>query len=135
MRVIFGDYIRSMNGSKTQRIAGWVLSGLLAAFLGFSASGKFLQPPNMAGLLQHIGYTVDTIKPIGAVEVLSAVLFLIPRTAFLGAVLLTAYLGGAVATHVRVGDPFFMPVILGVLVWVAYGLRRPEVIKSAFGLA
>ncbi len=70
---------------------------------------------------------------IGIVEVVATIVFLIPRTSFLGAILLTAYLGGATATHVRVGDPFFFPPFLGVVVWVAYALRRPDVIQSAFG--
>ncbi len=61
-------------------------------------------------------------------------LFLIPRTAFIGAVLLTAYLGGATVVHVRIGEPFFFPVIIGVLVWVALGLRQPQVFRVAFGL-
>jgi hypothetical protein len=70
---------------------------------------------------------------IGIVEVIVALLFLIPRSSFIGAVLLTAYLGGATASHVRVGGPFFAPVIIGVVVWVALGLRNPDVFQMAFG--
>ncbi len=122
---------------KAKRIAGWILSGLLAAFLIFgSAAGKFTDWPGKAEMFEHLGYSAEVLEKIGVVEIIVAVLFLIPRTAFLGAILLTGYLGGATATHVRVGDPFlsdFMPIIMGVLVWIGYGLRRPEIFRLAFG--
>ena len=70
---------------------------------------------------------------IGVLEVILAVLFLIPRTGFLRAVLLTAYLGGATATHVRVGDAFWSPIVGGIAIWISYGLRRPEVFSLATG--
>lgn len=123
-----------MAASKNQRIAGWVLSGLIAAMLiGASASSKFTDWPKKEEMFAKLGYSADTMFKIGIVEVVATILFLIPRSSFLGAILLTAYLGGATATHVRVGDPFIFPPLLGVLVWIAYALRRPEVIKSAFG--
>jgi hypothetical protein len=119
--------------SKNQRIAGWIVSGLIAAFMAFSASGKFRDFPGKAEMFSHLGWSVDTMKYVGVVEILVAVLFLVQRTAFLGALVLTAYLGGATAAHVRVGDPFFFTIIVGVVVWVGYALRRPDVIKGAFG--
>ncbi len=120
-----------MSSSKKMRIAGWVLSGLVAAFFCFSATGKFLQPPEMAEMLPHLGYTSETVRAIGYVEVALALAFLIPRASFIFALLLTAYLGGAVATHVRIGDPFYFPIVLGIVLWIAYYLRRPDVIKLA----
>ena len=119
--------------SKNQPVAGWILSGLFAAFLAFSASGKFRDFPGKAEMFSHLGQSIDTMKYIGVVELLVAVLFLVPRTAFVGAILATAYLGGAISTHVRVGDPFIFVVFLGVVVRVGYALRRPDVIKGAFG--
>jgi DoxX-like protein len=102
---------------------GRVLTGLISAFLLLDALGKLL----MLGLViegtQKVGYPVETIRPLGVVLALSALLHLIPRTQFLGAVLLTAYLGGATATQVRLGTPFWMPVAMGVLLWIAYCLR------------
>jgi hypothetical protein len=121
-----------MTTSKKQQIAGWIVSGLFAAFLLFSASGKFRDFPGKAEMFSHLGYSAETMKLIGIVELLLPVLYLVPRTAFLGAILSTGYLGGATATHVRVGDPFFFPILLGIVAWVGYGLRRPDVIKSAF---
>lgn len=123
-----------MATSKKQRIAGWALSGLLAVFLiGLSAPGKFRDFEGKAEMFEHLGYSYDTMKGIGAVEVVVTILFLVPRTSFVGAILLTGYLGGATATHVRVGDPYFMPIIMGVVARIAYGLRRPDVIKAALG--
>lgn len=72
---------------------------------------------------------------IGVAEVIVTLLFLVPRTSFVGGILVTAYLGGATATHVRVGDPFYFPIIAGVLVWIALGLRRPEIFSLAVGSA
>ena len=119
---------------KKSRIAGWVLSVLLSALLIFaSASAKFLDWEGKAKAFGDLGYTTVIMTKIGVVEVIVAVLFLIPRTAFIGAVLLTGYLGGATATHVRVGDAFLTPIVIGVLVWIAYGLRRPYVFSLAIG--
>lgn len=123
-----------MSGSKKSRIAGWILSALIALFLIFaSAMGKFTQWEGKAEMFDKLGWGEEVMFKIGIVEVTIAILFLIPRTAFVGAILLAAYLGGATATHVRVGDPFYFPIILGVLVWVALGLRKPEIFRLAFG--
>jgi hypothetical protein len=122
-----------MNGKKTL-IAGWALSFLISAFLIFaSAIPKFLEWEGKAEMFAHLGYSSEVIVKIGVVEIALAVLFVIPRTGLVGAILLTAYLGGATATHVRVGDPFFMPPLMGVVLWIAYGLRRPEVFSLAIG--
>lgn len=95
--------------------------------------GKFTQWDGKAEMFAKLGWNEDVMFNIGIVEVAIAVLFLIPRTSFVAAVLLAAYLGGATATHVRVGDPFFFPIIIGVIAWIALGLRRPEVFRLAFG--
>lgn len=126
---------------KVQRIIGWVLSGLIAAFL-IVASGvpKFLeiqdpeQKAKMEKMLEHLGWSASSLKVIGVLEILSAVLFLIPRTGLIGSILLTGYLGGAIATHARVGDvELILPVVLAVLVWVGYGLRNSVVFRLAIG--
>jgi DoxX-like family len=124
-----------MNGSKTQRIIGWSLSVLIVLFLiGASAVGKFVQWEGKAEMFAKIGWTEAMIFKIGIVEVVIAILFLIPRTSFVAAILLAAYLGGAIATHVRVGEAFVVPIIIGVLAWVALGLRQPDVFRLALGL-
>ena len=118
------------------RLAGWVLSGILAAFLiGGSAMGKFREWEGKDEMFGKLGYTDDVMKAIGVVEVFVTLLFVIPQSGFVGAILLTGYLGGATATHVRVGDSWEAPVIMGVVVWIAFGLRRPEVFALALGKA
>jgi uncharacterized membrane protein YphA (DoxX/SURF4 family) len=109
-------------------IAGWVLTVLIGAMLIFSATMKFMNPPDLVDeLVRRLGYPAEATVYIGAAELVSVMLFLFPRTAVLGAVLLTGYLGGAIATHVRVEDPFVGPAIGGVLVWLALYLREPRV--------
>ncbi|WP_339911358.1 DoxX family protein [Symmachiella dynata] len=123
-----------MNGSKKLRITGWVLSILISLFLIFaSASGKFTEWEGKAEMFAKMGWSEEVMVKIGIVEVAIAVLFLIPRTAFLAAILLAAYLGGATATHVRAGEAFFFPIIIGVVAWIALGLRQPDVFRLAFG--
>lgn len=70
---------------------------------------------------------------LGVIEVAVTLLFLIPRTSFVGAILVTGYLGGAVWTHLRVGDPWYFPIIIGVVMWVALGLRQPTIFALALG--
>jgi multidrug efflux pump subunit AcrB len=121
---------------KKKQIAGWVLSGLIAiALAGPSAMGKFTEWDGKAEMFEHLGYTNDLIVKIGVLEIALAVLFLVPRTSFLAAILLTGYLGGAVATHVRVGDPFFAPIIMGVVMWIGLALRTPGIFALAAGAA
>jgi hypothetical protein len=113
---------------KWQRITGWVISCLIAAFLFLGASMALRKAPEAVEPTTHkFGYPEDLMVPLGVVELILAILFLIPRTSILGGLLLTAYLGGAVATHVRVHDNFAMAVIFGVLVWIALYLREPRV--------
>lgn len=115
------------------KIAGWIISGLLAAFLILaSASGKFTEWEGKQQMFEHLGWTSDVLFKVGIVEVAITILFLIPRTAFFGAILLSAYLGGAVGVHVRIGEPFIVPIIMAVVMWIALGLRDPRVFALAF---
>ncbi len=120
--------------SKAQRITGWVLTGLVGFFL-IVASGipKFIDFPGKKEMFDHIGITPDLSTTLGVVEIAVAILFLFPRTSFVGATLVTGYLGGAVWAHLRVGDPWFFPIIIGVVMWVALGLRQPAVFSLAMG--
>ena len=102
---------------------GRVLTGLTVAFLLVDAVAKLIPLAAVVEGTQKVGYTLEVIRPLGVVLAVSALLHLIPRTQFLGAVLLTAYLGGATATHVRIGTPFWVPVLMGVILWISYALR------------
>lgn len=118
-----------MNTQKTWMTwTGRVMTGLIALMLVFSATMKFMKPPDLVEqFVDKLGYPADLIIAIGITEIACVILYIIPQTAILGAVLLTGYLGGAVATHVRIHDNFAGPAIGGVLVWLAVFLRDPQV--------
>lgn len=118
--------------SKAQ-LVGWILSGLLTAFMLFSSLGKFSDFEGKAEMFEHLGWSEAVMVYIGVVEIAIALLFLLPRTAVIATILLTAYLGGAIATHVRVSDPFIFPMMLCVIYWIALGLRDKRVFALAFG--
>lgn len=123
-----------MTGSKATLITSWVLSGLVGALLlGPSAMGKFSDWEGKQEMLTSMGMSADLLFKIGILEVVVALLYLIPRTSFLGAILLTGYLGGATLTHLRIGEPFVMPVLVGVVAWVALGLRQPSLFSLVLG--
>lgn len=114
-----------MQQKKWMTVTGWVLTAMVSLLLTFSAVMKFLSPPEVTdGFVGKMGYPLSTLKPIGVVEAACVVLLLIPQTAVLGAILVTGYLGGATATHVRVGDPFIGPIIIGVVAWLGLFLRE-----------
>ena len=106
--------------------AGWVLSALPALFLLVDGVMKLMKPAVVLEATVKLGYPESVILGLGIVLLACTVLYLVPHTSALGAVLLTGYLGGAVATHVRVGDglfPVIFPVILGALLWGGLVLR------------
>jgi hypothetical protein len=106
--------------------AGRIVSGLPALFLLVDGAMKLVQPEMVVKGTVELGYPESVIFPLGIVLLLCTVLYLIPQTAVLGAVLLTGYLGGAVATHVRVGAGWFpicFPVVFGALLWGGLYLR------------
>jgi hypothetical protein len=112
----------------TRRIwTGRVLSGLAVAFLTFDAAMKLVKIAPVVEAMQRTGFPEDTARPIGLVLLACLAVYLVPRTAVLGAVLLTGYLGGAVCTHVRLQDPLFshtlFPIYFGALVWGGLYLR------------
>lgn len=107
--------------------AGRIISGFAALFLLVDGAARTVRfAPYVEGQVQY-GYPAHLATPIGIVLVACTLLYLIPRTALLGAILLTGYLGGATATHVRVEDPnFLFAATIGVLVWAGLYLREPR---------
>ena len=106
--------------------AGRIISALPVLFLLVDGIMKVVKPPVVVEATIKLGYPEGVIIGIGVVLLACTILYLIPRTAVLGAILLTGYLGGAVATHVRVGGPVFsviFPVILGAMLWGGLYLR------------
>lgn len=103
-----------------------VIGALPALFLLVDGAMKLAKPALVVEATVGLGYTENVIIPLGVVLTLCTILYAIPRTSVLGAILLTGYLGGAVATHVRVGDglfPISFPIMLGVLLWGGLYLR------------
>jgi uncharacterized protein YndB with AHSA1/START domain len=109
--------------SKGALWAGWIVSVLPVLLLLFSGVMKLVKPAPVTEGFVHLGYPESLALGIGLLELVCTIVYLIPRTSVLGAILLTGYLGGATATHVRVGEPFYIPVVLGVLVWGGLYLR------------
>jgi hypothetical protein len=107
--------------------AGRITSGLASLFLAFDATIKVLEVPAALEGTAELGYPPSIVVGLGLVQVACLVLYLIPRTSVLGAVLWTGYLGGAVATHVRVGNPLsshtLFPIYVAVLLWGGLWLR------------
>jgi hypothetical protein len=103
---------------------GRVLSALPILGLLMSAGMKLSQNEEIVTqFVEHLGYPQSALMAIGVVELLCVVLYAIPFTSVLGAILLTGYLGGAIASHVRLSEPFLIPLALGVVVWVGLYLR------------
>lgn len=107
--------------------AGRILTALPAVMLIASAAAKLAQAAPVSEEFPRLGWPEGLILSLGVLEILCVIVYLIPRSAVLGAILLTGYLGGAVAAHVRIGDPFIVPVVLGVLLWGGLFFRDPRV--------
>lgn len=106
---------------------GWGMTGLMIAFLLFDSVSKLLLEHHVVEATTKLGYPLDVIRPLGLICLASTILYAIPRTSILGAILLTGYLGGAIASKVRIEDPLFSSVLFGVyfglLVWGGLYLR------------
>lgn len=112
--------------SKMMLWAGYIISALPVLTLLMSGVMKLLKPEPVVEGFAHLEWDMSLALGLAILEISCTVVYVIPRTSVLGAILLTGYLGGATATHVRIGDPFFAPVILGVLVWLGLFLRDPR---------
>jgi DoxX-like protein len=115
------------------RKAGIVISGLVTAFLAFDAAGKLAAVPQVKEGTQALGFPAGQALIMGIVLTVCVVVYVIPRTAVLGALGITAYLGGAVTANMRVESPLLthtlFAVYLGVLMWAGLAMRRPELLR------
>ena len=103
---------------------GRVITGLVALPFLLSAFLKLKDGPEVMQGIAHLGIPESMVLPLSILEVSCVVIYLIPATSVLGAILLTGYIGGAMCTHWRVGDPFFLHIVLGILVWLGLYLRE-----------
>ena len=109
---------QTTSGSKTMYWAGWTMSGVVVLFLLFDGVSKLMLIAPVVEATTQIGYPVDLVRPIGIIGLVCAVLYAVPRTATLGAILLTGLLGGAIASKMRIEEPLFSHVLFGVYVGV-----------------
>lgn len=112
--------------SKGRLWTSYILSGIPVLMLLMSAGMKLAKLPQAVESMPHLGYPAHLLVPLGIIELTCTVIYAIPRTSVLGAILLAGYLGGATATHVRIGEPWFIPVALGVVLWLGLWLRAPR---------
>ncbi len=124
--------------SKTRLWISRVMSGFVVVFLTFDIVMKFIKPEEViTTTVNELGYQEYHIVPMGILLLISTILYVIPKTSVLGAVLLTGYLGGAIATHLRVDNPLFshllFPVYFGILLWGGLWLRN-EKLRALFPL-
>ena len=114
--------------SKAGIWAGRAMTTLVVLFLGLDAVMKFVKPAPVVQAFAHLGLPDGLAFSLGTILLVCTVLYAVPRTSVLGAILLTGYLGGAVVSHLRIGDPLFshvlFPVYLGVLLWGGLFLRE-----------
>ena len=109
--------------SKASLWAGRIISTLVVLFLLFDAVAKLMRIAPVLAAFTQLGFSTSVAVPIGAVLLVCTILYVIPPTSILGAIL-AAYLGGATVTHLRAGQPFYFPIIFGVLVWGGLYLRE-----------
>jgi hypothetical protein len=105
---------------------GRIISALVILFMLVDGGAKVVKlKPYVEGTVQ-VGYAESLVVPLGIVALISTIVYAIPQTCILGAILMSGYFGGATATHVRMGQPFYFPVVFGILVWLALYLREPR---------
>lgn len=115
--------------SKNRKITGWVMAGLLTAMLVMSASNKLIGNPEMVANFEKWGLaSMLTVIALG--ELMSALLFLIPRTSVLGTLLLSAYFGGAILIHMAYSEPYIIQSIILVFIWITTWVRNPEIFDA-----
>ncbi|HXE62906.1 MAG TPA: DoxX family protein [Bryobacteraceae bacterium] len=120
---------------KSRLWTGRVLSALAILFMALDGGMKLFKPPFVVQATIQLGYPESAIVGIGTALLISTVLYAMPRTAIFGAILLTAYLGGAVASGVRIGAPMFnivFPVVFGIIVWASLVMRNPRLERVLF---
>lgn len=118
-----------MTLTKGTRIAGWVLTALVAAALTMSALMKIALTETGIQQATALGMNTSTFQFIGIIELISVILFVVPRTGVVGTLLLVAYFGGAITVHVLLHQPLVAGIVIEVVVWCTAALRFPELTR------
>lgn len=129
-QAVTGPAASSRCDASRLRWTGWILSGLALLLLSVDAAGKLLQVDPVVQGTARLGYPAQAVATIGALELAALLAYAVPGSAVLGALLLTGFFGGAVATHLRIGDPLWShvlsPVYMALFVWAGLWLREPR---------
>ncbi|MET3979723.1 hypothetical protein ABIB62_002313 [Mucilaginibacter sp. UYP25] len=112
--------------NKTRKITGWALSGIVLLLMAGSAIDKIIGSAHSLEMTRSFGITPAVYRLLGVVELTSVILFMIPRTGLLGLLLLSSYLGGAIATHLQHGQSIIFPAAIEALIWIAAIVRFPH---------
>ena len=118
---------------KTRNITGWILTALISIVFIASAVMKLKGGEEIVKATEAMGISLGVFKMLGVIELVSVVLFIIPRTGLLGTLLLTAYLGGAIATHLEHQQSVLTPVIIESVLWITATIRFPELSRRILG--
>ena len=110
------------------RVISWIASLLFA----ISAVMKLVMHPMVIEGMEHLGLPRSLIRPLGVIELLCVIVYLVPRTSFFGAILFTGYVGGTIITHWRVGEAPIPQIVCGILFWVGLYLRRPRLREAVW---
>ena len=105
---------------------GWTISILASLVFLMSGVMKFVGGPQVEQGLTHFGIAKSIVLTLGILELACIIIYLIPITSVLGAILMTGYVGGVILTHWRVGDPVYIPIVLGLMLWLGLYLREPR---------
>lgn len=120
--------------SESAAMTGRAISVLLALALLIDAAINILAPEKLAKEQQQVGFALDASPIIGAIMLVCILLYIVPRTSVIGAILLTGFLGGAICTHFRIGEigspPEMISLTLGILVWLGLALRNPVILAT-----
>jgi hypothetical protein len=111
---------------KLKKIIYWVLTGLVAFVFVGSALGKFTADSDALKMAEGFGLNAQNYTILGVIEIISIILFIIPRTGILGTLLLAAYMGGAIATHLEHGQSVIVPCVIQTFLWIVAVYRFPE---------
>lgn len=119
--------------TKTRNIINWVLAGLIAFIFIGSAIGKFTADAAAQAQSAQLGLNATNMLYLGIIEIIAVILFLLPRTSIIGSLLLVAYMGGAIATHLQHSLPLAAPIGISVFVWIVAFVRNPELSNRILG--
>lgn len=119
--------------TKTRNIINWVLAGLVAFIFIGSAVSKLTMDEKMLADMAKMGLNEANIHTLGIIEIVAAILFLIPRTSIIGSLLLMAYMGGAIATCLQQAQPMLPAISISVFVWIVAFVRNPELSNRVLG--